>query len=42
LVEPPRRPRNPTRQVEVEQEILTEALVRDNPVARDDLAQRRQ
>jgi len=41
LVEPPRRPCNPTREVEIEQEILTEALVRDDPVSRDDLAQRR-
>jgi hypothetical protein len=42
LVEPPGRPRNPTRQIEVEQEILTQALLRDDPVSRDDLAQRRQ
>jgi hypothetical protein len=42
LVEPARRPRNPARQVEVEQEILTEAFVRGDPVSRDNLAQRRQ
>jgi hypothetical protein len=42
VVEPTCRPRNPTRQIEIEQEILTEALVSDNPVTRDDLAQRRQ
>jgi len=38
LLEPPRCACDPTRQVEVEQEILTEALVRDDPVSRDDLA----
>jgi hypothetical protein len=38
LVEPSRRSCDPTRQVEVEQEILAEASVRDDPVSRDDLA----
>jgi hypothetical protein len=38
LVEPSRCSCDPTRQVEVEQEILAEALVRDDPVPRDDLA----
>jgi hypothetical protein len=37
LIEPPRGSCDPTRQVEVEQEILTKALVRDDPVARNDL-----
>jgi hypothetical protein len=38
LVEPPRCSCDPARQVEVEQEILTEAPARDDPVSRDDLA----
>jgi hypothetical protein len=38
LVEPSRCSCDPTRQVEVEQEILAEAPVRDDPVSRDDLA----
>src|SRR5439155_9551597 len=39
MVEPTRRPGNPTGQVEVEQEILPEALVSDDAAARDDFAQ---
>ena len=42
LVEPPCCPRNPTRQIEVEQEILPETLLRGDPVPRDNFAQRRQ
>jgi hypothetical protein len=38
LVEPSRRSRDPTRQVEVEEKILTQALVRGDAVSRDDLA----
>jgi len=37
LVEFACRSRDPTRQVEVEEKILTQALVRDDPVSRDDL-----
>jgi hypothetical protein len=37
LVEAPRGSCDPARQVEVEEKILTEALVRDDPVSRDDL-----
>ena len=42
MVERPRRSGDPARQVEVEEEILAEALVRDDTVSGDDLAQRRQ
>jgi len=42
LVEPPCRPRNPTRQIEVEQEILPEPLMCGDPMPRDNFAQRRQ
>jgi hypothetical protein len=37
LIEPPRGSRDPTRQVEVEEKILTQALARDDPVSRNDL-----
>src|SRR5262249_35563709 len=36
------RARDAPRHIEVEDEILAEALLRDKPVPRDDLAQRRQ
>src|SRR5262249_39832391 len=39
LVERARSPCNSVCEVEVEQEILTEAFVRDDPVSRDNLAQ---
>jgi hypothetical protein len=38
LVEPSRCSCDPTRQVEVKQEILAEAPVRDDSMSRDDLA----
>ena len=38
LVEPSRRSYDPTRQVEIEKKILTQALVRGDAVSRDDLA----
>jgi len=38
MVEPPRCPGNPIRQVEVEQEILAEAPVRNDLVSCDDFA----
>jgi len=37
LIEPPRGSCDPTRQVEVEEKILTQALARDDPVSRNDL-----
>jgi len=40
MVEPACRPGDPTRQVEVEEKILPEAPVRDDPVSRDDFPQR--
>jgi hypothetical protein len=42
VVELPCRPSDSPRQIEIEQEILTEAPARADPIARDDLAQRRQ
>ena len=42
VIEPTRRARDPTRQVEIEQKILTEALIRGDRMSRDNLAQRRQ
>src|SRR5436190_21282894 len=42
MVEPTGCPRDPARQVEVEQEILTETFVSDNAVTRDYLSQWRQ
>jgi hypothetical protein len=42
MVECPGRSRDSTGQIEVEQEILAEALARGDPVSRENFAQRRQ